>query len=129
MYFRFTECLFATSTMLTGSVYLLWPLLNKKNIKLPLNSWVPYDIQSKQLFWITYMYQCCAVYLEGFLFISSESLLAILMQHICNQLELLTNRLFKISNLRRTKCIKIDIYQEECNIVKDCVDHHIRIFS
>lgn len=118
-----------TSTLFTGTIYLLWPLMNVKNMSLPLKSWIPYNINSRTIFCLTYFYQGVALYYEGLLYTSMESLLTILMHHICSQLEILTIRFFEIANLRKRKFLKIDIYEEECKLVKNCVDHHVCIFS
>ncbi|XP_051153463.1 odorant receptor Or1-like isoform X2 [Leptopilina boulardi] len=126
IFFRLHERLFVTCIFFTSTIYVLWSLIN---ITLPVKSWVPYAINSKTIFWITYLYQCCGVYLEVLLYTATELLLTILMQHICTQLEIFIIRLFEITNLRITEYVKIDVLQEECNIVKDCVDHHVFIFS
>ncbi|XP_043461553.1 uncharacterized protein LOC122498068 [Leptopilina heterotoma] len=103
--------------------------MNVTSMSLPLKSWIPYNVNTRTIFYLTYLYQGFALFYEGLLYTSMESLLTILMHHICSQLEILTIRFFEIANLRKRKSLKFDIYEEECKLVKHCVDHHVCIFS
>lgn len=58
-----------------------------------------------------------------------ESLLITFMQQICTQLDILVKRLFQITNISNNIFDKVDIYEKECELIKECVNHHICIFS
>lgn len=77
---------------------------------------------------MTYIQECVTVFYGGIMYTSFESILVIFMQQIYIQLEILIKRLFQITNLENNVHEKIDIYEQECNIIRECVNHHICIF-
>ncbi|XP_051153384.1 odorant receptor Or1-like [Leptopilina boulardi] len=126
---RFIERISVTSSLFAVTIYLFLPLINRKTISLPLNRWIPYSINSKTIFWMTYINDIIIGYVITLSYASLDSLFTIFMQQIGTHIEILINRLLKLQNIRQNSIKKTDIYQQEYNLVKDCVNHHLLIFS
>ncbi|XP_051153385.1 odorant receptor 67c-like isoform X1 [Leptopilina boulardi] len=126
---RFIERIFVISSLFTATLYVFLPLLSKKTISLPLNRWNPYSINSKTIFWMTYMNDILTGYFFALTYASLESILTIFLQQIGTHLDIFIDRLLKLQNIKQNNVEKIDIYEQESNIIKDCINHHLRIFS
>lgn len=126
--FRIIERVFVTSTVLTFTIYLLWPLTYRKENYLPVKRWHPYSINSKTTFWMTYMYDCITGYLFAFFYSSLESLFTTFMQQVSTQLDIFINCLSKISKITKISDEKLNTYEQECTLIRECVNRHICIF-
>ncbi|XP_051153458.1 odorant receptor 67c-like [Leptopilina boulardi] len=126
---RLHSRIFVFSLFFAAFCYTLQPLTSKIVNSLPIMGYLPFAINSRRRFWIAYFYQCISGYLSVILFASIEMLPINIMQQICIQLEFLMNRLLAIPNLRNTKYSRLNIYKEEYNLLKECINHHEFIFS
>ncbi|XP_051153473.1 odorant receptor 46a-like [Leptopilina boulardi] len=91
--------------------------------------WIPYSINSRTIFWITYISDSIIGYVMALTYASLESLFIIFMQQMDTHLDILITRLLKLQNIRQNSIEKVDNYQQECNLIKECVNHHLCIFS
>lgn len=78
---------------------------------------------------MTYLYENSLIIFIVTAYASFETLLVTFTQHICMQLEVLIYRLLKIMHIRNDTCEKLNIYEQECKIIRECVNQHVHIFS
>ncbi|XP_051153386.1 odorant receptor 67c-like isoform X2 [Leptopilina boulardi] len=78
---------------------------------------------------MTYMNDILTGYFFALTYASLESILTIFLQQIGTHLDIFIDRLLKLQNIKQNNVEKIDIYEQESNIIKDCINHHLRIFS
>ncbi|XP_051153456.1 odorant receptor 4-like isoform X2 [Leptopilina boulardi] len=126
---RFNSRIFVLFALLTSTLYTLLPLTSKEINSLPYECWIPFNVSTGAKFWGVYLYECISIYLATLLFASMETLPSIMMQQICIQLEILIYRILEIPKLRN-KYIhsKLNVYQEEYRLLKECINHHDFIF-
>ncbi|XP_051153472.1 odorant receptor 94a-like [Leptopilina boulardi] len=126
---RLITRIFVGSTFFAVTMYLFWPLTNGKDVSLPFKRWLPYSINSKKIFWMSFAIDSLSCYINLFTYSSMESITAIFMQQICTQIDLFIKRLSQITNIRNNISENKNIYQQECKLLRECVDHHVCIFS
>lgn len=105
---------------------------------LPFKAWIPYEITSVAIYWITFLHQTIAHVAAANLQIANETLICGLMIQACSQLEILKYRLSKIPD--DAKCDKLPIQStanDNENTNKrdtktswvNCIEHHRRIIE
>ena len=107
----------------------LTPIIDKESIRLPFNAWMPYTINSKPLFWLTYIYQSLSVWMSACLTVSFETLTMIIILQVCAQIDIIIERLNMLPEARKNCNSEYILHQREIKIIKDCVRHHIHIYS
>ena len=71
----------------------LTPLI-EKTIRLPFKDiWLPYTLNSKPLFWLTYIHQSLSAWMAAFLAGSFETLTMIIILQACAQIDIIIERL------------------------------------
>lgn len=106
----------------------LYPLLDVKNINLPFDVYVPFDLNSEFRFWSFYFYLTYTSFVVICGTAAIEVLASILMQLICAQLEIMSNRLLELSQLEKNKKSIEDSSKQESAILKDCIHHHNHLY-
>ncbi|XP_051153460.1 putative odorant receptor 71a isoform X2 [Leptopilina boulardi] len=114
-------------TVVVGTSFL--PLLNMKNIQLPFNCWTPFDIDSEFRFWVNYFYLAYSSFVVICGTAAVEVVASILMQLMCAQLEIMGYRLLKLISLENNNYSTKDFFKYQSAILKDCITHHIYLYS
>ena len=90
---RLVTIIFLIATSTSAASVNVTPLLEER-IRLPFNDiWLPYTINSKLVFWLTYIYQSLSVWLEACVSGSFEGLMLVMILSICAQIDIIVNRL------------------------------------
>ncbi|KAL0116243.1 hypothetical protein PUN28_011227 [Cardiocondyla obscurior] len=78
-------------------------------------TWVPYNYSHPAIYFLTYCHQLVGMAASGIVNVGCESVICGLLLHICCQFEILEYRLTKL--------------QDNEKILRDCVNHHNRIYK
>ena len=101
----------------------------EKRIQLPLNDiWLPYTFNSKSVFCLTYIYQSLSVWMSSCLIGSFDTFTMVIILQVCAQIDIIIERLNMLPEVRQN-CNSEYIHQQEIQIIKDCVRHHIHLYS
>ena len=107
----------------------LTPLM-EKTIRLPFKDiWLPSTLNSKPLFWLTYIQQSLSAWMTSCLTGSFETLTMIIILQVCAQIDIIIERLNMLPELRQNFNSEYILHQQEIKIIKDCVRHHIHLYS
>ena len=107
----------------------LTPLIDKNSIRLPVDAWMPYIINSKPVFCLTYIYQSLCVWMTASLTVSFETFTMIIILQVCAQIDIIIERLNMLPELRQNCNSEYILQHQEIKIIKDCVRHHIHLYS
>ena len=114
---------------ITAASVCLTPLM-QKTIRLPLKDmWLPYTLNSKPLFWLTYIQQSLFAWISACLSGSFETLTMIMILQVCAQIDTILERLNMLPELRQNCNSEYILHHQEIKIIKDCVRHHIHLYS
>ncbi|XP_033220121.1 odorant receptor 46a-like [Belonocnema kinseyi] len=122
---RSNTIIFLFMTNISALSVLVTPPSKRSNFPLPFKVWIPYSLNSRLVYSLTYFHQGVAITMAAFITASVEGLASVIMLQICAQLEIIVHRLHLLSQLQRKYYSKFIDYQDESKLMKDCVDHHI----
>ena len=126
---RFTSIIFLIVTNITAASVNLTPLM-EKTIRLPFKDiWLPYTLNSKPLFWLTYIHQSLSAWMAACLTGSFETLTMIIILQVCAQIDIIIERLNMLPELQKNCYSEYVLHYQEIKIIKDCVRHHIHLYS
>ena len=126
---RFVTIIFIITINVSATSVNLTPLLEER-IRLPFNDmWLPYTINSKSVFWLTYIYQSLSVWMGACVSGSFEGLMLVMILRICAQIDIIVNRLNTFPKLHQNNNSEYIPFEEECKLIRDCVRHHIHLYS
>lgn len=108
----------------TGLVAVLSPFTKGKNITLPLTAWHPYNLESRIIFCLTYLFQAIAIIMAACTSACVEGLALTIILQICAQLDVMSYRLYLLPRLQHEQDCR-----RERSIIADCIKHHIHIYS
>ncbi|XP_051158295.1 odorant receptor 9a-like [Leptopilina boulardi] len=128
-YCRLYTIIYLTLTNLSAMSFFIFSPSKKNNFKLPFKVWIPYSLNSRALYFLTYIHQGLSTILAVCVTSSVETLALVIILQICAQYEMLIYRLNLLPELSKKNYSKLLTYQMESKILKDCVNHHIHIFS
>lgn len=114
---------------INGFIVYLVPLASKTVTTLPLPTWLPYSVDSRLIFTLTYLHQSFGMFMTVMISIATETLALTIMLQICAQLEIIAHRLNLISQLSIKNDVKSDQYDQEKELTKRCIKHHLYIYS
>lgn len=112
-----------------GFVMYLVPLAAKSVTTLPLPSWVPYSLDSRLVFILSYLHQSIGIFMTVTISVSMESLALSIILQVCGQLEIMMHRLSLLSELTEENYVKSDQYNREKELTDRCIEHHLYIYS
>ncbi|XP_063986035.1 uncharacterized protein LOC135167118 [Diachasmimorpha longicaudata] len=95
---------------------------------LPFKSWIPYDITSDLIFWLTYIQQTVATYVTSYVNICYDTIVPGCMVQTCAQLQIFKSRLKDLCD-RDCENIKHCDDSEDKKLVSDIVEHHLKILK
>lgn len=75
------------------------PLVKGSKALLPYKSWVPYSLENRLLFWLTYLLQTVGSFGVGEATIAIDTFVMAMMLQLCAQLEILMHRMQKYPGL------------------------------
>ena len=128
-FYRLVTIIFLTAINLSAVSFNLTPLLEER-IRLPFNDiWLPYTINSKLVFWLTYIYQSLSVWMAACVLGSFEGLMLVMILRICAQIDIIVNRLNTFPKLQQNNNSEYIAFEEECKLIRDCIRHHIHLYS
>ena len=114
---------------MTAASVSLTPLMQKR-IQLPLNNmWLPYTINSKSVFCSTYIYQSLSAWMSACLLAALDAFTIIIILQVCAQIDIIIERLNMLPELRQNCNSEYILHHQEIKIIKDCVRHHIHLYS
>ena len=106
------------------------PMLNTSNVRLPFKTWIPYSIESRVVFWLTYFYQTFSCFAACLLTCGVDIYVATMMQQISAELEICKHRLYVLPKLLENetneKCNKT---QQELKFLEDWIIYHKHIYA
>ncbi|XP_033225457.1 odorant receptor 67c-like [Belonocnema kinseyi] len=112
------------------TIITLSPLAKTTDISLPCDKiWMPYNIESNFLFSVTYIYQSISLFILGFLTVSFDSFISIMMQKICTQLQIFEHRLYVLPTILKKNHERACDSEWVFQIIADVVIHHIHVYS
>lgn len=114
---------------LNGLVVNLGPLISTPIKSLPLEAWLPYSLENKFLFIVSYVYEVVAIIMSINISVGIECLALTTMLQLCGQLKINMHRLNLISQLTEIENAKPVVHDEEKELTKHCIKHHIFIYS
>ena len=126
---RLTTIIFLIVTNISATSVYLTPFIDKESIRLPFNAWMPYTINSKPVFCLTYIYQSLSAWMSASLAGSFETLIMIIILQVCAQIDIIIERLNMLPELRQSCNSEYILHNQEIKIIKDCVRHHIHLYS
>ncbi|XP_015606886.1 odorant receptor Or1-like isoform X2 [Cephus cinctus] len=122
---RWNTLRYVILVQITVALMLIVPLSNESRKRiLPFRSWLPYDLSSLKLFWLSYVHQCIAIMAAAYINVATDSFISGLMIQICSQLDILKYRLIKLPRL-----YNINHRDEFLSSLTHCVLHHEHIFK
>ena len=74
-------------------------LLKGSSASLPYKSWIPYNLENRLIFWVTYAVQATGSITEGHVTIAADTHIMVMMIQLCAQLEILLYRMHKFPEL------------------------------
>ena len=103
------------------------PLLNNR---LPFEKcWIPFSIESRVVFGLTYFYQTFSSFTACLLTCAVDIYVATMMQQISAQLEICKHRLHILPKLIDGNVEKCNRSQQESKILEDWILYHKHIFA
>ena len=126
---RLTTIIFLIVTNISAASVYLTPLIDKNSIRLPVNAWLPYSINSKPVFCLTYIYQSLSVWMAASLTGSFETFTMIIILQVCAQIDIIIERLNMLPEVRKNCNSEYILHHQEIRIIKDFVRHHIHLYS
>ncbi|XP_051175109.1 putative odorant receptor 92a [Leptopilina boulardi] len=93
---------------------------------LPMKTWIPYNIDSKFNFWMTYLHQTTVMMIMVNSQVALDGLAIGMMQQICGQLDIIRHRLNQINKFNM-KNHNID-NNSQFIILKECLHHHSYVY-
>lgn len=99
---------------------------------LPLSDWVPYDISSSTIFWITVLHQTFGLMVCANASVAHETLISGFMIQTCAQLDILNHRARTLPEMlretRRNSISKENSKALERQLVRELVHHHRYVY-
>ncbi|XP_043480574.1 odorant receptor 23a-like [Leptopilina heterotoma] len=115
---------------MTGFAMFMAPLVFNNVTSLPLPTWLPYSLESSLVFSLSYLHQSLGIFMTVTISIAMESLALTISLQICGQLEIIIHRLNLIPELYENKNnFKADLYEQEAELTKRCIEHHLYVYS
>ena len=105
------------------------PLLKRNSTEFPFHAWRPYIISSETVYLLTYLQQTLSCFMIVIFTGSFETLVLTMVLYICAQIDIMTKRLNMLPELRKNGVSEGIVNRQESAIIKDCVHHHIHIYS
>ena len=103
-----------------------------ENRTLPFKSWLPFDVNTKSKFYLSYAHQSLAIYACATINVAHDTLIYGFMAKICSQLELLSNRIVQISqtieDYEIQKKSESTLKKLESKVIAQNIRHHNFIF-
>lgn len=112
-----------------GCVSYLVPLASKHITTLPVPAWLPYSLENRIIFALSYLHQSIGIFMSVSITVAMESLALTTMLQMCGQLEIIMHRINELPELAKKNYIKTDIYHREIEITKQCIKHHLYVYS
>lgn len=109
--------------------FFMFPSKKNNKLQLPFNIWTPYDLDSKVFYLLTYIYEGFGLQIGICVTCSVESLALVIILQICAQYDIFMYRLNFLPEQSKKRGHEFFTYKAECQIVKDCVKHHMQIFE
>ena len=126
---RMITIIFLIVTNITATSVNLTTLMGK-TIQLPFKeTLLPYTLNSKPLFWLTYIHQSLSAWMIACLTGSFETLTMVIILQVCAQIDIIIERLHKLPELRKNCNSEYVLHYQEIKVIKDCVWHHIHLYS
>ena len=97
--FRIGTIIFLVLGGITLTVITAAPLTKGLNAGLPYKAWVPYSLENRLFFWLTYLLQVIGTFGAGEATIAIDSFIMVMMLQMCAQLEILIYRMQKFPHL------------------------------
>lgn len=112
------------------TVFLYLTSIEKKGkVSLIFNTWIPYNINCRTVFFFTYLYQALALLMTAMISIATECFAMLITLQICGQLDIIIHRLNLLSVRQSENCPEFIKHQLESKIIKDCVIHHNYVYA
>ncbi|XP_051169296.1 uncharacterized protein LOC127286760 [Leptopilina boulardi] len=124
---RRNTLLFFLLAQVNGLIVYLSPLASK-NV-LPLPAWLPYSLDSSIAFIFSYLHQSISTFMIATLSVAMESLALTICLQICGQLDIIIHRLNLLPELWKKNDVKSDPYEQEIELIKRCVKHHLYVYT
>lgn len=114
---------------MTAVSIMMAPLVKRNNISLPLRAWYPFSLESKWIFFLTYLYQTVGLIMAATTSAAVEGLALTFMLQTCAQLEIIIHRLYLLPQLRKSTEPEWSLCKRESRVISKCVKHHIYMYS
>ena len=124
--FRIGTMIFFILGSMTIIIRALAPLTKGLNAGLPYKTWVPYSLENRLFFWLTYFLQALGSFGIGEATIAIDTFIMVMMLQICAQLEILMYRIQKQFRLCANQQHPYSI--EEQNVLGIWIQHHESIY-
>ena len=99
-----------------------------ENRTLPFKSWLPYDLNTKSKFYLSYAHQSLAIYACATINVAHDILIYGFMVKVCSQLQLLSNRILQIppmlEDYKMQKFLDYEIEKLESKVIAQYISHH-----
>ncbi|XP_043285619.1 uncharacterized protein [Venturia canescens] len=137
---RFIGAIITVNTLVTLECMVFGPIVkNHQSRKLPFGAWVPYDINTEFLFWLTLMWEKVSASAVGLANLANDVLSISIMMHLSGQLDILSDRLINLADDPPGVASKEyfdQLYEDEDSDREkkirdkfvDCLHHHMSIF-
>ncbi|XP_051164235.1 odorant receptor 9a-like [Leptopilina boulardi] len=127
---RFYTILYLFITNSTSISLFLIPPSKRSDFPLPFKMWIPYSLNSRLLYFLTYIHQGLGTTMGACVTSAIEGIALMTILQICAQYEIFIYRLNLLSQLSTKKNYNESfIYNCETKIIKDCVELHCHIFT
>lgn len=103
------------------------PLLRGDLKSLPYGGWIPYNIDSRLTFWMTFVFQSLGAIIVSNVIVASDGFIVAMLLQLCSQIEILIHRMNMFPKLYKTQ---IKVYSERQHLfLVDWIQHHNSLYS
>lgn len=100
---------------------------------LPFRAWLPYNLSTPLVFWLSYFHQVIAHGVGGSTQVANECLIVGLMLEVCAQLEIFKHRLHRIDRMSEempnSETVKYSKRSDASLVIAESVRHHLHILE
>lgn len=102
------------------------PLAKGDQTSLPYNAWIPYNLENRIFFWLTFTFQSVGAMITGQVIVAGDAFVIVMMLQLCVQIEILIHRIEDFPELCKKQLINNSANEQI--ILGNWIQHHNSLY-